>query len=224
MVVSRSLPHESVCTSPTRLKNLSGDTEVAVPPSPVFVFPHIILESDLSLSLWGPRSESNPYCICQFPINSWLISPNPCQQSIADSELIVDNVVLINKDPNLTFSPFWYYFVFAASASNICLDNDHCSSSSGPVSSPLTQSSDSGENEPLPDQGQQEVTSESSDKTDRIADMVDDLFRENDLTLKQPHSQTAKAFKRSTIWSGNQVFKACIVGRDIDISQWCSIC
>jgi hypothetical protein len=29
MVVSRSLPHKSVCTSPTRLKNLSGDTEVS---------------------------------------------------------------------------------------------------------------------------------------------------------------------------------------------------
>ena len=29
MVVSRSLPHKSVCTSPTRLKNLSGDAEVA---------------------------------------------------------------------------------------------------------------------------------------------------------------------------------------------------
>ena len=28
MVVSRSLPRKSVCTSPTRLKNLSGDTEV----------------------------------------------------------------------------------------------------------------------------------------------------------------------------------------------------
>jgi hypothetical protein len=28
MVVSRNLPHKSVCTSPTRLKNLSGDTEV----------------------------------------------------------------------------------------------------------------------------------------------------------------------------------------------------
>ena len=29
MVVSRSLPRKSVCTSPTRLKNLSGDGEVA---------------------------------------------------------------------------------------------------------------------------------------------------------------------------------------------------
>ncbi len=29
MVVSRSLPRKSVCTSPTRLKNLSGDVEVA---------------------------------------------------------------------------------------------------------------------------------------------------------------------------------------------------
>ena len=32
-------------------------------------------------------------------INSWLISKNPYQQSIGDKELIVDNVVLINKDP-----------------------------------------------------------------------------------------------------------------------------
>jgi len=29
MVVSRSLPHKSVCTSPRRLKNLSGNTEVS---------------------------------------------------------------------------------------------------------------------------------------------------------------------------------------------------
>jgi hypothetical protein len=29
LVVSRRLTHKSVCTSPTRLKNLSGDTEVA---------------------------------------------------------------------------------------------------------------------------------------------------------------------------------------------------
>ena len=28
MVVSRRLPRKSVCTSPTRLKNLSGDTDV----------------------------------------------------------------------------------------------------------------------------------------------------------------------------------------------------
>jgi hypothetical protein len=32
-------------------------------------------------------------------INSWLISQNPYQQSIADNELIVDKVVLINKEP-----------------------------------------------------------------------------------------------------------------------------
>jgi hypothetical protein len=29
MVVSRRLHHKSVCTSPTRLKNLSGDVEVS---------------------------------------------------------------------------------------------------------------------------------------------------------------------------------------------------
>jgi hypothetical protein len=52
------------------------------------------------------------YCICQFPnlinyhpqahdgpTNSWLISKNPYQQSIADKELIFDKVVLINKEP-----------------------------------------------------------------------------------------------------------------------------
>ena len=32
-------------------------------------------------------------------INSWLISKNPYQQSIDDKELIVDKVVLINKEP-----------------------------------------------------------------------------------------------------------------------------
>jgi len=51
----------------------------------------------------------------------------------------------------------------------------------------LTPSSDSGENVPLPDQGEQEIiqTSESSDRTVRIADTVDKLWRQNDLTLKQ---------------------------------------
>jgi hypothetical protein len=43
MVVSRRLPRKSVCTSHTRLKNLSGDSEVtgtawSLPRSPVFVF------------------------------------------------------------------------------------------------------------------------------------------------------------------------------------------
>jgi len=48
----------------------------------------------------------------------------------------------------------------------------------------------------LSDQGEQEVmqTSESSDRTDRIAGMVDDVLRENDLTLKQH-----KAFKRGCL-------------------------
>jgi hypothetical protein len=68
------------------------------------------------------------------------------------------------------------------------------SSSLSPVSSTLTPSSDSGENISLPDQGEQGIvqTSESSDRTDRIADMVDNLLRENDLTLKQH-----KAFKHT---------------------------
>jgi hypothetical protein len=43
MVMSTSLPRKSVCTSPTRLKNLSGDAEVADTvrycPSPIFIFP-----------------------------------------------------------------------------------------------------------------------------------------------------------------------------------------
>jgi hypothetical protein len=61
------------------------------------------------------------------------------------------------------------------------------SSSLSPVSSTLIPSSDSGENISLPDQGEQGIiqTSESSDRTDRIADMVDNLLYENDLTLKQ---------------------------------------
>jgi hypothetical protein len=61
-------------------------------------------------------------------------------------------------------------------------------------SSTLTPSSDSGENAPLPDQGEQGIIqiSESSDKTDRITDMVDNLLCENDLTLKQH-----KAFKQT---------------------------
>jgi hypothetical protein len=32
--------------------------------------------------------------------NCWLIGQNPYQQSIADNELIVDNVDLIGKDPS----------------------------------------------------------------------------------------------------------------------------
>ena len=32
-------------------------------------------------------------------INSWLIGQDPYQQSIADNNFKVDNVVLINKDP-----------------------------------------------------------------------------------------------------------------------------
>jgi hypothetical protein len=68
------------------------------------------------------------------------------------------------------------------------------SSSLSPVSSTLTPSSDSGENISLPDQGEQGIiqTSESTDRTDRIADMVDNLLSENDLTLKQH-----KAFKQT---------------------------
>jgi hypothetical protein len=64
---------------------------------------------------------NNPSCICQFPnlinyhqqtlqyqqlvdttdglINSWLIRKSPYQQLVVDKELIVDKVVLINKDP-----------------------------------------------------------------------------------------------------------------------------
>jgi len=61
------------------------------------------------------------------------------------------------------------------------------SSSLGQVSSTLTPSSDLEENVPLPDQGEQGIIqkSESSDRTDRIADMVDNLLRENNLTLRQ---------------------------------------
>ncbi len=82
---------------------------------------HIIRETGLSLCVWGPSIQSNPSCICQFPnlinyhqqtlqyqqlvdstdglINSWLIRKSPYQQLVVDKELIVDKVVLINKDP-----------------------------------------------------------------------------------------------------------------------------
>jgi hypothetical protein len=80
-------------------------------------------ERKRQIRVWGPRRESNPYYICQFQIlstiihrlsvlstclfdkpmllSSWWICQDPYQQSIADSsnELIVDNVVLINKEP-----------------------------------------------------------------------------------------------------------------------------
>ncbi len=54
---------------------------------------HIIRESGLSLYMWGPSIQSNPYCICQFP------NVIPYQQLVVDKELIVCKVVLINKDP-----------------------------------------------------------------------------------------------------------------------------
>jgi hypothetical protein len=68
------------------------------------------------------------------------------------------------------------------------------SSSLSPVSSTLTPSSDKGENISLPDQGEQGIiqTSESLDRTDRIVHMVDNLLRENDLTLKQHNEHVAK--------------------------------
>jgi len=90
----------------------------------------------------------------------------------------------------------------AASASNLSAPTtaiqtrSRGSSSSGPVSSTLTPSSDSEENVPLPDQGEQEImqTSESSDRTDRMADVVDYLLCENDITLKQ-HRAVLTTFK-----------------------------
>jgi hypothetical protein len=53
----------------------------------------------------------------------------------------------------------------------------------------------SGQNVPLPDQGEKEIiqTSESSDRTVRIVDMVDNSLCEDDLTLKHP-----KSFKQTT--------------------------
>ena len=82
---------------------------------------HIIRETGLSLCVWGPIIQSNPSCICQFSnlinyhqqtlqyqqlvdstdvslINSWLIRKSPYQQLVVDKELIVDKVVLINKE------------------------------------------------------------------------------------------------------------------------------
>ena len=78
---------------------------------------HIIRETGLSPCVWGPSIQSNPHCIYRFPnvinyhqqtlqyqqhdglINSWLISKSPYQQLVDDKELIVDKVVLSNKDP-----------------------------------------------------------------------------------------------------------------------------
>ena len=74
------------------------------------------------------------------------------------------------------------------SAPTTTIQNRSCGSSSfGPVSSTLTPSSDSGENVPIPDQGEKGIiqTLESSDRTARIADLVDNLLCENDLTLKK---------------------------------------
>jgi hypothetical protein len=61
------------------------------------------------------------------------------------------------------------------------------STSSGEIASTLAPSSDSGENMRRPVQGEQNVRQnlESSNTTDRIANMVDDLVRANDLTLKE---------------------------------------
>jgi hypothetical protein len=65
---------------------------------------------------------------------------------------------------------------------------------SGEIASNLTPSSDSGENIRRLDQGEQDIRQnlESSNTTDRIANMVDDLLKANDLTLKEH-----KAFKRA---------------------------
>ena len=65
---------------------------------------------------------------------------------------------------------------------------------SGEIASNLTPSSDSGENIRRLDQGEQDIRQnlESSNMTDRIANMVDDLLKANDLTLKEH-----KAFKRA---------------------------
>ena len=66
--------------------------------------------------------------------------------------------------------------------------------SSGEIVSTLAPSSDSGENMRRLDQGEQDVRQnlESSNTTDRIANVVDDLVRANDLTLKEH-----KAFKHA---------------------------
>jgi hypothetical protein len=51
---------------------------------------------------WTDLSISKPYQLSSTDpraVNSWLISKNPYQQSIDDKKLIVDKVVLINKEP-----------------------------------------------------------------------------------------------------------------------------
>jgi hypothetical protein len=50
---------------------------------------HIIRESGLSLFVWGPSIQSNPYCICQFPN---LI--NYHQQTLRYQQLVDDTMVL----------------------------------------------------------------------------------------------------------------------------------
>ena len=53
---------------------------------------HIIRERGLSLWVWGPRSESNPYCICQFQN---LINYHP-QDSPLSTVGVVDNTMVLS--------------------------------------------------------------------------------------------------------------------------------
>ncbi len=50
-------------------------------------------------TVWCDKFNSTSNVLDNGLINSWLISKSPYQQLVVDKELIVDKVVLINKDP-----------------------------------------------------------------------------------------------------------------------------
>jgi hypothetical protein len=79
--------------------------------------------------------------------------------------------------------------------------------------STFTPSSGSEENVPLPDQGEQERmrTSESSDRTDRISDMVNNLLSENHITLNSTglfwqHLKIIKSWINKVKWHALQLW------------------
>ena len=59
-------------------------------------FLHLCITCHSKISHPHHPRQSCPFCGL---INSWLISKSPYQQLVVDKELIVDKVVLINKDP-----------------------------------------------------------------------------------------------------------------------------
>ncbi len=53
---------------------------------------NIIRQSSLSLRVWGPRSDCNPYCICQFPNRiNYLPQTLLCQQ-LVDNTMVLSTV------------------------------------------------------------------------------------------------------------------------------------